>query len=259
MIARRSRGLSVGVNLNPDQVCSFSCVYCQVDRSRKPPVNSVDFDQLSRELRILLADPGQVFNDKRFQNVPDNSRAIRDIAFSGNGEPTASPAFPAAAGLVAELQSELNLRDAKILVLTNGCCLRKPSVIQTLAFLDNHNGEYWIKLDAGTQEHFERVNRSKLNLEEHLNGILVTARVRPIVIQSMFMRIDDQPPLQAEIDAYVGRIRWLLDNGGQIKGVQVYSVAREPAESNVSALDGDKLEAIAEALRKTGAPAECFV
>lgn len=32
VISRRSGGLSVGINLNPDKVCNFDCVYCEVDR-----------------------------------------------------------------------------------------------------------------------------------------------------------------------------------------------------------------------------------
>ena len=33
VVSRRSRGVSIGVNLNPDKVCNFDCVYCQVDRT----------------------------------------------------------------------------------------------------------------------------------------------------------------------------------------------------------------------------------
>ncbi len=32
VLSRRSGGISVGVNLNPDKVCNFDCVYCQVNR-----------------------------------------------------------------------------------------------------------------------------------------------------------------------------------------------------------------------------------
>ena len=33
VVSRRARGLSIGVNLNPDKVCNFDCPYCQVDRT----------------------------------------------------------------------------------------------------------------------------------------------------------------------------------------------------------------------------------
>ena len=33
VLSRRSHGLSVGINLNPDKICNFDCIYCQVDRT----------------------------------------------------------------------------------------------------------------------------------------------------------------------------------------------------------------------------------
>ena len=33
VVSRRSKGISIGVNLNPDRVCNFDCIYCQVDRT----------------------------------------------------------------------------------------------------------------------------------------------------------------------------------------------------------------------------------
>ena len=33
VVSRRSGGVSIGVNLNPEKYCNFDCVYCQVDRT----------------------------------------------------------------------------------------------------------------------------------------------------------------------------------------------------------------------------------
>jgi sulfatase maturation enzyme AslB (radical SAM superfamily) len=33
VVSARARGLSVGVNLNPDKNCNFNCVYCEVHRN----------------------------------------------------------------------------------------------------------------------------------------------------------------------------------------------------------------------------------
>jgi wyosine [tRNA(Phe)-imidazoG37] synthetase (radical SAM superfamily) len=258
VISRRSKGLSIGVNLSPGRNCNFNCIYCQVDRSRPARDVPIDFDRLTTELRDLLTNPKQVFEDQKHRDVPHRLRAIRDIAFSGDGEPTLSPAFPAAAGLVAELRSVLALADVKIILLTNACFLREPTVIQTLAFLDQHNGEIWAKLDAGTQAYFERVNRPSHPLTHVLDNILVTARVRPIVIQSLFMQIRNELPPADELAAYVDRLRWLLDNGGQLKLVQVYTVARPTAQPDVSKLTAEQLESIADTIRPLGVPVETF-
>ena len=52
VVSRRSRGLSIGLNLTPDKVCNFDCPYCQVDRT--PGGHAVDPDRLESELAHLL-------------------------------------------------------------------------------------------------------------------------------------------------------------------------------------------------------------
>src|ERR1041384_5902109 len=42
VVSRRSKGLSIGVNLNPDKVCNFDCIYCCVDRKTPPVWRDVD-------------------------------------------------------------------------------------------------------------------------------------------------------------------------------------------------------------------------
>ena len=259
VISRRSRGLSIGINLSRDQVCQFNCVYCQVDRSDPPDLEPVDFLTLRAELETLLNDTAAIFQDAELSKVPAELRTLRDIAFSGDGEPTISPAFPAAAGLVGELRMIHGLDDVRVVVLTNGCNLRDARVVNTLAFLDSCGGEVWVKLDAGTPEHYAAINRSALDYEKLLENLLVTSRVRPIVIQSLFLRYDGHAPSDNEIAAYRDRLAALLDGGGQIKRVQVYTVARAPAETAVEPLSTGQLESIAEQIRPLGVPVETFV
>ena len=54
VVSRRSRGVSVGVNLNPDKVCNFDCVYCQVDRTTPGADRDVDVERLGAELDFVL-------------------------------------------------------------------------------------------------------------------------------------------------------------------------------------------------------------
>src|ERR1700738_688622 len=95
VISRRSKGVSIGVNLNPDKVCNFDCVYCQVDRKTPPLVRAVDVPRLLEELEEVLAlvQPGELFAIERFQGAPLALRRLNDIAFSGDGEPTTCPQF----------------------------------------------------------------------------------------------------------------------------------------------------------------------
>ena len=72
VISRRSGGLSIGINLNPDTACNFRCIYCQVDRSRAPTAPEIDLDVLRRELDRMLgwAADGSLFGHPQFADVP---------------------------------------------------------------------------------------------------------------------------------------------------------------------------------------------
>lgn len=128
----------------------------------------------------------------------------------------------------------------------------------TLEFLDHHHGEIWAKLDAGTEDYYRLVERTSIPLRRVLDNILAAGRIRPIVIQSLFMKVHDQPPPDVEIDEFVQRLIELRDAGCRIKLVQVYTVARGTAESYVAPLDKSHVDAIAEMVRTTGLPVEPY-
>src|SRR5512140_1173630 len=90
VVSRRSGGVSVGVNLNPGKECNFDCVYCQVDRTVAPVVRKVDLARLRDELdKVLEAErDGSLYDARPFAVLPPPRRGVRDIAFSGDGEPT---------------------------------------------------------------------------------------------------------------------------------------------------------------------------
>ena len=54
VISRRARGLSIGINLNPDKVCNFDCVYCEVDRTIPGKVSRLDLNQMRDELKAMI-------------------------------------------------------------------------------------------------------------------------------------------------------------------------------------------------------------
>ena len=260
VISRRSKGLSIGVNLNPDTACNFDCIYCCVDRTVPPAVREVDLDRLRLELDHLLhlAQSAQLFAEPPFDQTPPHLRRLNDVAFSGDGEPTAYPRFLDACRLVADLLADHNLPEAKIITITNATLLHRPQVAQALDFLDSHNGELWAKLDAGTEAYYHLVDRTTIPFQRILDNITAAARQRPIVIQSLFMNIDGAPPPAAEIDAYVARLRDMLARGARIKLVQIYTVARQTALPNITPLPEPTLTAIATQVRTTGLPTEIY-
>ncbi len=261
VISRRSKGLSIGVNLNPDKACNFDCIYCQVDRGTPPKVRKVDMATLESELAHMLqiAASGVLFDDVRFGQVPAELRRINDVAFSGDGEPTTSPQFPAAVQLAADLIHKHQLIDTKLIVLTDGCYLTKPEVALALEIMDRHNGEIWAKLDAGTQDYYELINKPSHPLQHVIDNITAAARLRAIVIQALFMRVRGKPPPQSEIDAFCERLNEIVARSGRIKLVQVYTIARQPAQSFVTPLAADELETIGAAVQnQTDLPVELY-
>lgn len=260
VVSRRSRGVSIGINLNPDKICNFDCVYCQVDRSTPGPGRSVDEAQLLRELEDMLdlVGSGQLFED-RFRTVPPALRRLNDIAFSGDGEPTTYPRFREVVQAVAEVKQRRGLDGVKIVLITNATMFHRPPVREALRLLDAHEGEIWAKLEAGTEAVYRAVDRSTIPFQRILDNLTEAAQLRPIVIQALFLRLHGQPPALAELEAFCTRLKEILCAGGKIKLVQVYTVARKPAETYAEPLTEAEVDAIVSLLRlRTGLLAEPY-
>jgi wyosine [tRNA(Phe)-imidazoG37] synthetase (radical SAM superfamily) len=261
VISRRAGGLSVGVNLNPDKACNFDCVYCQVDRTVPPVVSKVDPAILREELDHMaaLAISGELFSDVQFGHVPEPYRRWNDIAFSGDGEPTASPQFLAAVEIAADIRRKYGAEQVKLVLITDSAYLTKPAVRDALAVMDANNGEVWAKLDAGTEEYYQLINRPNVPLARILENILETARLRPVVIQSLWMNVHGSPPPEAELDAFARRLRDIVAGGGRIKLVQMHTIARQTTEPWVTPLDDATLERLAARVREAvGLPVQTF-
>jgi wyosine [tRNA(Phe)-imidazoG37] synthetase (radical SAM superfamily) len=252
VLSRRSHGLSVGINLNPDKVCNFDCIYCQVDRTTPPVTRDVDEARLHEELRAALrgARDGTLFERPEFQALPAEQRVLRDIAFAGDGEPPSCPNFPGVVREVIRIKREEGYAALPIHLLTNATLLDRPRVQEAMRLIDEDGGALWLKLDAGTEEYYRLVERTTIPFAKVLQNLLDAARVRPVVIQSLFMKVRGEAPPAAEIDAWCERLADIVAGGGTIRLVQVYTVARPPAESYVAPLEDAEVDAIAAAARR---------
>lgn len=255
VLSRRSGGISIGVNLNPDKICNFDCVYCQVNRTEQSDTRFVETEQLLDELDDVLRQvtSGRLYETEKFQSVPESLRRLNDIAFSGDGEPTTFQNFDEIIAACAELKRRRKLNDVKMVLITNASMFHRPNVARGLNILDENQGEIWAKLDAGTEAYFQLVARTPIRFRQILNNITQAAQRRPLVIQSMFMRIDDKPPSSDELDAYCNRLLEVTKAGGKLSSVQIYTVARTPTEGFVTPLANAEVDHIAELVqRQTG-------
>jgi wyosine [tRNA(Phe)-imidazoG37] synthetase (radical SAM superfamily) len=261
VLSRRAGGISIGVNLSLDRACNFHCVYCQVERGKPVEAAFVDLRRLADELDLMveLVASGRIYEGTQFHNTPPPLRRLNDIALSGNGEPTACDNFAEVVEICAEVRRRRELDDVKLVLITNATLLHRPQVRRALETLDLNGGEIWAKLDAGTEDYYRLVARSTVPWRQILDNLRDAALVRPIVIQTLFMRIWDRPAPSAELEAYCDRLQEILSAGGRIKLVQIHTVARKPAEEWVAGLSDAEVDAIAEQVRqRTGLPVATF-
>ncbi|MCX8108773.1 MAG: radical SAM protein, partial [Verrucomicrobiae bacterium] len=100
---------------------------------------------------------------------------------------------------------------------------------------------------------------STVRFDHIVANILETARERPIVIQSLFLRVRGQTMPAEELRAYCERIGHILANGGQIKEIHAYTIARPVLEPWVEKLTQGELEEVADTIRKqTGLTVRSF-
>ena len=259
VISQRAHGLSIGVNLNPQKYCNFNCVYCEVKRGEAGSERPVNVRVLSAELKRLLelAWADRLRELEWFGNVPPELLRLKEVALSGDGEPTLCPNFEEVVEAVLGVRSQ-GTRFFKIVVITNTAGLPRPHVRRGLQQLDPQD-EIWVKLEAGTQTYMNKVNQPDMTLRKVLANILQIGLDRPVVIQSLFPLLDGEEPSQREIEEYAHRLQELKAGGAQISMVQIYSAHRPAQNPHCGHLPLKSLSRIARCVwERTGLRAEVF-
>lgn len=259
VVSARARGLAIGVNLNPDKNCNFSCVYCEVQRNGETPTQ-LEVEVMAAELHktLALVRAGRLRERPWYRSLPDELLQLRHVALSGDGEPTLSPQFTQALQAVVHVRALAGYPFFKLVLITNGTGLDLPNVQEGLKSL-TPSDEIWVKLDGGTQAYLNRVNQAEVPLEKILSNIAMVGRRRPIVIQSLFPAINGEEPPLEEIEQYARRLLELKNSGANISLVQIYSATRPSANSLCGHLPLRALSRIAHIVRQnTGLTAEVF-
>ncbi|WP_373975693.1 radical SAM protein [Chitinibacter sp. SCUT-21] len=223
VISRRAGGVSIGINLNPNNACNWRCVYCQVPDLVRGSAPEIDLQQLELELDLMLNQI--VYGDFMATAVPPEAQRLNDIAFSGNGEPTTSKQFLAACELVAAARQKYNL-DVKTVVITNGSQLDKPQVQMALARLSEMQGEVWFKIDRAPQDGVEWVNQIALTRVQVARRLATSAQSCSTWVQTCMFATDGVLPSEEEIVAYIDFLAEQLRAGVPLAGVLLYGLAR---------------------------------
>jgi len=260
VISARARALSVGINMNPDKLCNFDCVYCEVNRDVPAAEQELDIRVMGQELQqtLQMVCSGKIRERLPYAALGQELVQLRHVAFSGDGEPTLCPKFVPAVETVVHVRARQFYPFFKIVLITNGSGLDARHVQEGLRYF-TQDDEIWIKLDAGTQPYMDRVNRSEVSLEKIMANTLLIGRQRPIVIQSLFPAINGQEPAAEEIDPYIARLQDLKSQGAQISLVQIYSATRPVAHPECTHLRLKSLSHICQRVKtEAGLKAEVF-
>jgi len=246
VLSRRAGGLSLGVNPFPaGKTCNFDCAYCEVspffERSR------FDLGLLEEELELFASLLPRLWPGL----LP------RDLAISGDGEPTLSPDLPAILALLAEARRRWPgiYGGARLVLITNSTGFLDPQTAALLAVSAVGEGlEIWAKLDAGDEDWYRRIDRRGPPFEILFEALVSFAETTPLVLQSMFCGLAPEggapveAPPEAAVSSWIGRIDELLARGARISALHLYTQARPAPLGLTAPLTDQRLATLARRL-----------
>lgn len=237
----RRLGVSLGINLLPGnrKICNFDCIYCECGLTHTADISKEDM-------------PGRdLVKNALYHSLEDMAASDQEpdaITFAGNGEPTIHPDI---GGIIEDTIEVKNIffPDSDVAMLSNSTTILMPEVREALKKLD----KCILKLDSALDETLRLHNRPGIEVDaEGLVKALADLDF-DIIIQTMFIRgtIDSR-----EIDNTSEKeVEALLNALSRIKPVevQVYTISRDAPEGyNISKVDPDTLQEIAERINKLG-------
>ena len=249
VVSRRAGGVSVGINLNPNNACNWRCIYCQVPDLKRGGPPPLDLNLLGNELRDMLN--WLYVGDYLERHLPPETRRVVDIAFSGNGEPTSAVEFPEVVDRVVSVLGSFQLEmPPRLRLITNGSQLGKASVRRGIAKLGEQGGEVWFKVDAASPEAMRRINGVALQPETILRRLSQCAALCQTWVQTCLFERDGSAPTPADVEAYLALVG---QAASQLAGIHLYGLARpslQPEAGRLSSLSAPWLEALAERIRQ---------
>lgn len=244
-IRSRRLGISLGVNLLPlnKKHCTFNCLYCECGWTL-PKTGKAVFPE-REEIKKAL--------EHKLASMQAKNAMLDAITFAGNGEPTLHPAFAEIIDDTIALRDKYYPR-ANISVLSNATKAGDKKVAGALHKIDQNI----LKLDAGTQETFRKINNPKLNISlEQILGNLSLFKGQ-MIIQTLFVKgeyegVAFDNTTEEELEAWLGHLKML-----QPKLVMIYPIARATPAEKVEKTGPEKLWEIAQRVEALGIATEVY-
>jgi wyosine [tRNA(Phe)-imidazoG37] synthetase (radical SAM superfamily) len=255
VLSRRAGGLSIGINFNINNACNWRCIYCQVPGLKVGAAPDLDFQLLEDELRFFLDD---VLNGDFYQrfHVDEDKRVIKDIAISGNGEPTSLKDFDKAVALIGKVATEAGiLPQSNFVLITNGSLIHRPNVKSGLDVLRKYGGEVWFKLDSATEEGRALINNAGQSCQASVENLLLCTKLCPTKLQTCLLDYDKQGLSLKEKNAFLELLKSIKAKGCELKRVMLYTIARpsrQPESGRLERLSAEAMNAFADEIRLLG-------
>ncbi len=240
-IHSRRFGRSLGINLSPVErkLCSFNCVYCHYGSTERLTTDETNWiDDLPAADLVLEV----------VESALQTAQELDVVTFSGNGEPTLHPEFPAIARGLADLVEKYR-PTLRTVLLSNSTGLARPEVREAFRFIDKPV----MKLDAGSPETFIEINRPAGNIQfEAIVDEL--AQLEDFSLQTLLLDGRPNNTSSDELEAYFQLVGWIAPTE-----VQLYSTDRPVAKTGIGKVSPARLRRIArEGQDRTGVPFRVF-
>lgn len=254
VLSRRAGGLSIGINFNTNNACNWRCIYCQVPGLSKGTAPDLDLAVLEDELRFFLNDVQQGGFYERFQ-VEAQNRIIKDIAISGNGEPTSVKNFALAIKLIGDIATGLEVFPvSRFVLISNGSLIHQPKVQDGLRSFNSYGGEVWFKFDSATKSGRLLFNQTAQSVKHSLENLRISSELCVTKLQTCLFDYAGQGLSDREQRAYLEVLKIIQDTT-RVRDIMLYTLARpslQPEASQLTALPFDVLNAFAENIRELG-------
>ena len=234
-IHSRRVGRSLGINLLPlkAKVCTFDCVYCECGGLRrgaeKYPLPTLE------QVRTAI--------EGKFAALAAEGQGIDSISFTGNGEPTLHPDFPAIIDITLAARDRW-FPEAVVSVFSNATRLDRPAVVEALKKVDNPI----LKIDCALDGMAAVMNRphGAYSVAGAIAGM--KAFDGNFVMQTMLVKGDvvDNTTREA-LNAWYDVVRELRP-----REVMLYSVDRDTPVAGIEKVGADALRKAAEPLIAEG-------
>jgi len=245
-VRSRRLGSSLGINLLPlaRKFCSFNCIYCECGWS---PEEAKEKESLPKRKDIAQ------MLEKKLQELKENDMPPDNITFAGNGEPTIHPEFDLIVKDTISLRDKY-FPDALTTVLSNSSMIHKEEIFEALKLVDQNI----MKVDAGTQEQFERINLppSYLNLNNIVD--ILSEFKGDVIVQTLFLRgrykdqvIDNTT--EEEISLWLEHLKKINP-----RLVMIYPIDRKTPAKELEKISSEELHKIADRVNTLGIKTEIF-